>query len=225
VLCLDDDAPATPAEVARTMLHGTYAMRDGVQVGSITNRWYDKMQIIVCANGSAGVNFEHTSVDGHTVLRFVSDVFAATIMRFASKISTGMSSRERGQHNPAVKLTRGASCVLDANPTPHHIAWRLTPQLEQAVRFAEVRLSDLVHQVRGPRPAPASAPAAVAGGLPRLHRHHRLPSAGLEDLTPGVRLRASVARRTRRAPSPLTASASAASSSISSHPTPSCSSR
>ena len=62
VLCLDDDAPATPEAVARTMLHGTYAMRGGVQVGSITNRWYDKMQIIVCANGSCGVNFEHTSV-------------------------------------------------------------------------------------------------------------------------------------------------------------------
>ena len=71
MLCLDDDAPPTPAAVARTMLHGTYAMNgDGVQVGSVTNRWYDKMQIIVCANGSAGVNFEHTSVDGHTVLRY-----------------------------------------------------------------------------------------------------------------------------------------------------------
>ena len=50
MLCLDDDAPPTPAAVARTMLHGTYAMNgDGVQVGSLTNRWYDKMQIIVCA--------------------------------------------------------------------------------------------------------------------------------------------------------------------------------
>ena len=30
-----------------------------------------KLQIIVCADGSAGINFEHTGVDGHTVLRFV----------------------------------------------------------------------------------------------------------------------------------------------------------
>lgn len=30
---------------------------------------YDKLQIIVCANGEAGINFEHTGVDGHTVLR------------------------------------------------------------------------------------------------------------------------------------------------------------
>lgn len=30
---------------------------------------YDKLQIIVCADGEAGINFEHTSIDGHTVLR------------------------------------------------------------------------------------------------------------------------------------------------------------
>lgn len=154
VLCLDDDAPSTPEDVAKTMLHGTYAMRDGVQVGSICNRWYDKMQIIVCANGAAGVNFEHTSVDGHTVLRFVSDVFAATIMRFAAKISSAKMPGADGGGAPTVKLSRGNSArdvqsgviELDANPTPHHVGWRLSPQLEQAVRFAEVRLSDLVHQ-------------------------------------------------------------------------------
>ena len=162
------------------MLHGTYAMNgDGVQVGSVTNRWYDKMQIIVCANGSAGVNFEHTSVDGHTVLRyclqpkpnptpppppnanpnqvlrFVSDLFASTIMRFAAKISnisgiSGLSSREleRGAAGPRVRRASSfdEADELSANPAPHHIGWRLTPQLQQAVRFAEVRLSDLVHQ-------------------------------------------------------------------------------
>ena len=32
VLCLDDGAPTTPEDVAKTMLHGTYEMRDGVQV-------------------------------------------------------------------------------------------------------------------------------------------------------------------------------------------------
>ena len=40
------------------------------------NQWYDKIQIIVCEDGSAGVNFEHWAIDGHTALRFVSDVFA-----------------------------------------------------------------------------------------------------------------------------------------------------
>lgn len=33
-------------------------------------RTLPQLQIIVCANGRAGINFEHTGVDGHTVLRF-----------------------------------------------------------------------------------------------------------------------------------------------------------
>lgn len=31
-----------------------------------------QLQIIVCADGAAGINFEHTGVDGHTVLRSAS---------------------------------------------------------------------------------------------------------------------------------------------------------
>ena len=35
-------------------------------------RRYDKsLQIIVCQNGAAGVNFEHSVIDGHTVLRYM----------------------------------------------------------------------------------------------------------------------------------------------------------
>lgn len=32
---------------------------------------WEQLQIIVCADGAAGINFEHTGVDGHTVLRYV----------------------------------------------------------------------------------------------------------------------------------------------------------
>ena len=84
------------------------------------------------------------------MLRFVSDLFASTIMRFAAKISniSGLSSLERGAARPHVRRASsfGEGDELSANPAPHHIGWRLTPQLQQAVRFAEVRLSDLVHQ-------------------------------------------------------------------------------
>ena len=89
------------------------------------------------------------------MLRFVSDLFASTIMRFAAKISnisgiSGLSSREleRGAAGPRVRRASSfdEADELSANPAPHHIGWRLTPQLQQAVRFAEVRLSDLVHQ-------------------------------------------------------------------------------
>ena len=78
----------------------------------------------------------------------MSDVFASTIMRFAAKISniSGLSSLEQGAARPHVRRASsfGEGDQLSANPAPHHIGWRLTPQLQQAVRFAEVRLSDLV---------------------------------------------------------------------------------
>jgi hypothetical protein len=47
---------------------------------SCFNRWYDKLQLIVCSNGKAMMNFEHTAVDGHTVLRMAGDVYADTLV-------------------------------------------------------------------------------------------------------------------------------------------------
>ena len=42
-----------------------------------------QLQIIVCSNGEAGVNFEHTGVDGHTVLRYAADVYTELVLLFA----------------------------------------------------------------------------------------------------------------------------------------------
>lgn len=73
VVCLDDADPDNLADLCNNYLCGTYKLQDGEQIGTCVNRWYDKLQIIVCADGSAGINFEHTGVDGHTVLRYVRD--------------------------------------------------------------------------------------------------------------------------------------------------------
>ena len=87
--------------------------------GTCLNRWYDKSlqasqpecraagkqqcalsssllpcvvpQIIVCENGSAGVNFEHSNLDGHTVLRFASDVFTDTILYEGGAVFEGVN--------------------------------------------------------------------------------------------------------------------------------------
>ncbi|EJD00440.1 acyltransferase ChoActase/COT/CPT [Fomitiporia mediterranea MF3/22] len=87
VVCLDDASPADLAQLCDNFLCGTYDLRNGVQVGTCTNRWYDKLQIIVCADGSAGINFEHTGVDGHTVLRFAADIFTDGLMLLARSIN------------------------------------------------------------------------------------------------------------------------------------------
>ncbi|KAI0479288.1 choline/Carnitine O-acyltransferase [Xylariaceae sp. FL0804] len=144
MLCLDYTEPATAPELCQNILCGTNEVVKGIQIGTCINRWYDKLQIIVCKNGSAGINFEHTGVDGHTVLRFASDVYTDTILRFARTIN--------GQAPTLWKTTspdpskRKPESFGDVNIAPHKLEWDMLPELSIAVRFAETRLADLIGQ-------------------------------------------------------------------------------
>ncbi|KAJ8099421.1 Choline/Carnitine o-acyltransferase-domain-containing protein [Lipomyces tetrasporus] len=144
ILCLDYSAPQTASELAMNMLCGTNVIEKGVQVGTCTNRWYDKLQIIVTKNGSAGINFEHTGVDGHTILRFVSDIYTDTILRFAKSINGHAPSLWASESpDPA---QRDPTSFGDVTTTPHKLEWTMVPELSLALRFAETRLADLIHQ-------------------------------------------------------------------------------
>ena len=144
VLCLDYVEPATSAALCGNMLCGTSEVVKSVQVGTCTNRWYDKLQIIVCKNGSAGINFEHTGVDGHTVLRFASDVYTDTILRFAKSIN-GQAPSLWASDSPDPSKRDPAS-FGDVSTTPHKLEWDMLPELSTALRFAETRLADLIQQ-------------------------------------------------------------------------------
>ncbi|KAH8678107.1 carnitine acetyl transferase [Xylariales sp. PMI_506] len=144
VLCLDYTEPSTAAELCQNMLCGTNLVEKGVQIGTCINRWYDKLQIIVCKNGSAGINFEHTGVDGHTVLRFASDVYTDTILRFAKSINVQAPSLWKTTSPDPAK--RDPESFGDVNTTPHKLEWDMLPELSIAVRFAETRLADLIGQ-------------------------------------------------------------------------------
>jgi len=116
VLVLDDYTPSDVDEAASNMLHGTYKLNPdehGVdyQIGTCSNRWYDKLQIIVCADGTSGINFEHSAIDGHTALRFVSDVFAETIVNFAQSITQ----------------VRAAACFRTHKYCPYHVSFIAPP--------------------------------------------------------------------------------------------------
>ena len=144
ILCLDYTEPQTSAQLCGNMLCGSSEVVKGVQIGTCTNRWYDKLQIIVCKNGSAGINFEHTGVDGHTVLRMASDVYTDTILRFAKSING---------HSPSLWIStspdpskRDPSSFGDVSTTPHKLEWDMVPELSTALRFAETRLADLIQQ-------------------------------------------------------------------------------
>ncbi|KII91956.1 hypothetical protein PLICRDRAFT_38814 [Plicaturopsis crispa FD-325 SS-3] len=152
IVCLDDAAPTNLAELCSNFLCGTYGLQNGVQVGTCTNRWYDKLQIIVCADGSAGINFEHSGVDGHTVLRFAADVFTEGLMLLARSINPSAPTLFHAllsPHSKAYKPPRGSSKppsdeVYDT--TPKKLEWALSSELRVGIRFAETRLSDLICQ-------------------------------------------------------------------------------
>ncbi|UZJ56481.1 hypothetical protein CBS101457_005801 [Exobasidium rhododendri] len=155
VVCMDDAEPEDAAQLANNMLCGTYQLHDGIQKGTCTNRWYDKLQIIVCANGAAGINFEHTGVDGHTVLRYVADVYTELIMRFAKSIHSATKSLFHATTSPYAKgagkkadekedLEIAQSVARDT--APKKLEWSLNQELSDAIRFGETRLSDLICQ-------------------------------------------------------------------------------
>ena len=144
ILCLDGSEPVNVSDLCGNMLCGTNEVVKGVQVGTCTNRWYDKLQIIVCRNGSAGINFEHTGIDGHTVLRFASDVYTDTILRFAKTIN-GLAPTLWSSNSPDPSK-RDPESFGDVSTTPHRMEWDMIPELSIALRFAETRLADLIQQ-------------------------------------------------------------------------------
>ncbi|RDB19388.1 putative mitochondrial carnitine O-acetyltransferase [Hypsizygus marmoreus] len=155
IVCLDDTAPDNVGDLCSNFLCGTYNLQAGQQVGTCTNRWYDKLQIIVCADGAAGINFEHTGVDGHTVLRFAADIFTEGLMLLARSINPSaptlfhapLSPHAKAYKAPRGKVNSPVSPTFDRiDTTPKKLEWKITPEMRVAVRFAETRLSALICQ-------------------------------------------------------------------------------
>lgn len=120
ILVLDDFAPPNHSMAAANMLHGTNQVADGdetFQEGTCLNRWYDKLQLIICEDGTAGVNFEHAAIDGHTALRFVSDVFAETVITFAESITQLIYGAGKVPHVIEATVER-AAMILDGKEKP-----------------------------------------------------------------------------------------------------------
>lgn len=141
VICLDDLVLNDLSDLSKNMLCGLSILDKGVQVGTCTNRWYDKLQIIITQNGKAGINFEHTGVDGHTVLRYVSDVYTDSILSFAQTINSNAPTLWKDGSTKGVNEVQS-----DLVTIPRKLEWDLTPDLSLALRFGETRLSDLINQ-------------------------------------------------------------------------------
>ena len=160
VLVLDDYAPKDVHEGIANMLHGTYTIdckpklagqEELIQAGTCCNRWYDKLQLIVCADGSAGVNFEHSAIDGHTALRYASDVFAETIVSFAQSITRTIYGKGSPESIADIIKAdvRRASIVVDAqgrpcgrDTSPKKLEFDIPGHILDQIAYAEASFGD-----------------------------------------------------------------------------------
>ncbi|CCF58825.1 hypothetical protein KAFR_0F02280 [Kazachstania africana CBS 2517] len=165
VICLDDTIESDENEVIKSMLcgtskinldfnalnkHGTESdltnngtkLPLNIQCGTCLNRWYDKLQIIITQNGKAGINFEHTGIDGHTVLRLAVDIYTDSILSFAQGITANLPNTWNDIHE------REKSPISHANliTIPRKLEWKVDTFLLSSLHFAETRISDLISQ-------------------------------------------------------------------------------
>jgi carnitine O-acetyltransferase len=154
VLVLDDYIPPNLNAMAANMLHGSYKIETdknyvSYQVGSCCNRWYDKLQIIVCGDGTAGINFEHSAIDGHTALRFVSDIYAETVVNFAQSITKTVHAHGDIPNVINAEIKRSALNTNDygrpgLDVFPKKIAFSIPDNVKGQIYFAETALGDQI---------------------------------------------------------------------------------
>ena len=66
IVCLDPVSGLSAEQMELNVLYGVD--------NTFGNRWMDKWNIIVCEDGQAGLNWEHSMLDGHTMMEFFADV-------------------------------------------------------------------------------------------------------------------------------------------------------
>ncbi|SMN20262.1 similar to Saccharomyces cerevisiae YAR035W YAT1 Outer mitochondrial carnitine acetyltransferase [Maudiozyma saulgeensis] len=167
VICLDDvsfgDSPKDKRELAKSLLCGTSKIELdfkktnvplNVQHGTCLNRWFDKLQLIITRNGKAGINFEHTGFDGHTVLRLAIDIYTDSILSFARGVSKNVPDIF---HNKKAQIIKNNDeDILSSSPSstnlanlitiPRKLEWKADNFLLSSLHFAETRISDLISQ-------------------------------------------------------------------------------
>lgn len=105
----------------------------------------------MCSDGEAGINFEHTGVDGHTVLRYAADIYTELVLLYAKTINPSTPSLFKAKFSPHAKGSKtkpeeGDGEGSDFETSPKKLEWKLAPEISAGVRYAETRISDLICQ-------------------------------------------------------------------------------
>lgn len=142
VLCLDDNSPQTKSDVCKNMICGTNTVENGVQVGTCMNRWYDKLALIVCRNGTAGMNFEHTCTDGSVDIHMACEIYKGSI----SQPENVTSSKNVPLSSSTISLSHGPSIAGAIPGGLQRLDWDIPSEINTALHLAETRLVDRIQQ-------------------------------------------------------------------------------
>jgi carnitine O-acetyltransferase len=142
IVVLDPNLPDSDQEKTSVIAHGTSELLKGtnMQVGSCTSRWYDKLQLVVTKNSVAGVVWESSSTDGTAILRFISDIYADSILKLAKNIN----GAEYTLFDDNVGFVSADGSIK--KPESERLIITRTPELLNLIRLSETRLADLIHQ-------------------------------------------------------------------------------
>lgn len=94
------------------------------------------------SDGRAGINFEHSAIDGHTALRFVSDIFADNVVSFAQSITKTIYADSAFFPSLIEADVRRASTVNTTSVTPKKLIFDLPKSVLDKIYYAETSLSD-----------------------------------------------------------------------------------
>lgn len=135
-------SPTSDQEKVQVISHGTSMLHMGtnIQIGSCTSRWYDKLQLIVTANSTAGVVWESSSMDSTAILRFISDIYTDLILKLAKNIN----GAENTLFDETIQFVSGKES--DLKPSYQKIEFNLSPELKNMIHLSETRLADLLNQ-------------------------------------------------------------------------------
>jgi carnitine O-acetyltransferase len=140
----DDPEPTPPSPPSST------SSTPPQPFGSGCNRWYDKIQIIVSGDGTAGVNFEHSAIDSHTALRIVSDIYAETVVQFLQSITKTLPSHGKIPNivdAPIERAGKKSNCSEsndrpDLDVLPKKITFELPDDVRRKIFHAGTALGD-----------------------------------------------------------------------------------
>ena len=102
--------------------------------------------MIICKNGAAGINFEHSAVDGLTVLRFASDVYADNIIKFAKSITKNTHGKDYLTDVLTAPYKKPNEATDNLDIRPKKMEMDLSVSLRKSLFFAETKMSDLIRR-------------------------------------------------------------------------------